>query len=412
MITFNKVQLDNGLKLIHHYDSATKMVALNLLYNVGSKDELPTMTGLAHLMEHLMFTGSKNVISYDDELQAAGGVSNAWTNVDMTNYYETLPACNIETGMWVESDRLIALSLSDESIRIQKDVVVEEFKQRYLNEPYGDISHLLHDLAYEIHPYKYPTIGIKTSHITDVSSDEIKKFYREHYAVNNLIMCVSGNITFDETIKLANKWFGKITPTDIKPRTYIAEPRQSQKRTLCVSRDVPRNMIVKAFHMAGRNESHYPSCDLISDILSNGKSARFFQNIMSKSNVFTELDAAIEGNIEPGLFLIRAQLNDGISFDQAEEMIDNELTRLYKDGITAYELEKCKNKFHAAMLFDNIGYQEKAQKLCEYELLGDASLFNCEVDRYRKVTVEDVIETANNLFNPNNSSTIYYKSNS
>lgn len=411
MITFNKVTLDNGLKLIHHYDSATKMVALNLLYNVGSKDEVPTKTGLAHLMEHLMFTGSEHVACYDDELQAAGGVSNAWTNVDMTNYYETLPACNIETGLWVESDRLLALSLNEESIRIQKDVVIEEFKQRYLNEPYGDISHLLHDLAYECHPYKYPTIGINTNHILDVSSDEIRAFYREHYAVNNLIMCISGNITFDDAVKLANKWFGKMIPASIKPRTYKPEPVQTHKRTLSVSRDVPRNMIVKAYHMAGRNESHYPSCDLISDILSNGKSARFFQNIMSKNTVFTELDAAIEGNIEPGLFLIRAQLNDDITFEQAEDIINNELTKLYKEGITAYELEKCQNKFHAAMLFDNIGYQEKAQKLCEYELLGDASLINSEVDRYRKITVDDIVMTACNLFNPDNSSTIYYKSN-
>lgn len=411
MIKFNKYTLSNGLKLIHHYDSATKMVALNLLYNVGSKDEDVTRTGLAHLMEHLMFSGSANVPGYDDVLQAAGGMSNAWTNNDMTNYYETLPACNIETGLWAESDRLMSLNLNSKSIQTQKDVVVEEFKQRYLNEPYGDISHLMHDLAYTQHPYKWPTIGIETSHIQNATDKDIINFYHHYYSVNNLIMCISGNVTFDEAIKLTEKWFGDIKPIEKHQRSYLPEPKQDSHRVLHVTRDVPQSMIYKAFHMPGRNDAGYPACDLISDILSNGKSSRFYQNVMSQSAIFTELDAAIEGAIEPGLFLLRARLNDGVSFEQAEEIINNELNKLVTDKVDSFELEKCKNKFHAAMLFDNIGYQEKAQKLCEYELLGDAGLINEEVARYRKTTADDIKRAAEELFDVNNTSTIYYKAN-
>lgn len=408
MIKYNKHIFDNGLRLIHHYDSATKMVALNLLYNVGSKDEQPDKTGLAHLLEHLMFSGSKNATNFDDELQMAGGVSNAWTNMDMTNYYETLPSHNIETALWLESDRLISLSLSDESIRIQKDVVIEEFKQRYLNEPYGDLTHLIQKLAYKKHPYRWPTIGVNTNHIQEVENEEIKKFKHQFYSVNNLIICISGNITFDKAVKLTGKWFEDIKPSNFPTRKLTKEPIQNAPRELTVIRDVPQKMIYRAYHMPGRNSIDYPAYDLLSDILANGKSSRFYNNIMAKNSIFTELDAAIQGTIEPGLFLIRGRLNDDTSFDQANVTIDNEIKKLISEGITQYELDKCINKFHASMLFDNIGYQEKATKLCEYELLGSAGLLNQEVERYRQTTTKHLQDIATKLFSPNNCSTIYY----
>lgn len=409
MIKFNKQILDNGLTLLHYQDSATKMVALNLLYNVGSKDENPNRTGLAHLMEHLMFTGSKNVGNFDEALQAAGGVSNAWTNVDITNYYETLPAHNIETALWCESDRLIALSLSDESINIQKDVVIEEFKQRCLNEPYGDISHIVHDLAYTCHPYKWPTIGKSVDHISEVTADEIKQFYHRYYSVDNLIMCVAGNIDFSTTLKLVNKWFGDIAPSHYPKRNIPVEPCQTAPRIIEVERDVPKNLLYKVFHMPQRIDAQYPASDLLSDILANGKSSRFYTNVLSKNRMFNELDAAIEGTIEPGLFIVRAILGENTTFDQAEEIIMQQLNNISQEGVSKYELEKCINKFHANKLFDNIGYQEKATKLCECELIKDANYFNEELELYRAVTTDDMINTATRLFNPNNSVTVKYK---
>ena len=409
MIQFKKQILGNGVKLIHHYDSATRMVALNLLYDVGSKDENPNRTGLAHLMEHLMFTGSLNVPSYDGALQAAGGTSNAWTNPDMTNYYEVLPASNIETGLWAESDRLQSLTLSDESISVQKDVVVEEFKQRYLNEPYGDITHLIHSLAYKVHPYRYPTIGIAPSHIQDVTNEEIKSFYKSHYAPNNLILCISGNITFDNAVRLADKWFGDIAPRDVEPRLYETEPIQTEPRFMHVERSVPQNIIYIAYHMPDRHSRHYATCDLISDILSNGHSARLQQNILSKTKAFTDLDASIEGCNESGLFFVKGRRNDGVTFEQAQELIDAELSKMWIEGVSEHELRKCQNKFHASMLFDNISYQEKAQKLCEYELLGDAAMLNEVVDLYRGINTDDIVTMSEQMFDKNNSCTIWYK---
>ncbi len=408
MIKFIRTTLDNGLKLLHYYDSATRMVALNLTYNVGSKHESPQRTGLAHLMEHLMFTGSANVPDYDAALQQAGGSNNAWTSCDMTNYYEVLPAHNIETGLWVESDRLLSLTLSDESIRAQKDEGKEESKQRCLNEPYGDLVHLLQSLAYTRHHYAWPTIGKSLSHIETVTREEILRFYKSHYSVDNLVMCIAGNITFDRAVELVNKWFGDLSPAGNSPEREDAEPVQADARTLTVKRDVPQRLLLRAYHMPGRNHEMFPACDLLSDVLSNGRSSRFHQNIMSRCTHFTELDASIQGTIEPGLFIIRARLAPETSFEQAQELIDNEIAKVIKDGVSQKELDKCLNKFHSAMLFDNISYQEKAMRLCEYELLGNASLINEEVTRYRNTSVQALTEAAAQLFDSCNSSSIYY----
>ena len=408
MIRFNRHKLDNGLRLLHYQDSVTKMVTLNLLYNVGSKDESPQHTGLAHLMEHLMFTGSKNVPKFDAALQRAGGSSNAWTSVDMTNYFETLPAHNIETAMWVESDRLMALNLSDESIRIQKDVVMEEFKQRLLNEPYGDLTHLMHSLTYKVHPYQWPTIGKTLDEIDEMPREVILDFYNKYYSVDNLVMCIAGNIDFEKAVDLTEKWFGDFKPSGIAPRNLPAEPPQTEPRILRVERDVPQSMLLKLYHMPAYAGELYPACDLLSDVLSSGNSARFQQNVLTKSSILTDLEACIEATLDPGLFIVRAQLNDGTTFEQAEEIVNAELNNILKEGVTQYELEKCLNKFHAAAVFDNQSYQEKATRLCKFELVGNADLINEEIDRYRAVTIDVIDEAARNLFDTNNCSTIYY----
>lgn len=408
MISFNTYRLKNGLRMLHYYDKNTQMVALNLLYDVGSKDEDPKATGLAHLFEHLMFTGSKNAPNYDAALQAAGGSSNAWTSVDMTNYYETLPAHNVETAFWLESDRLMNLNLSDEGIETQKSVVIEEFKQRCLNVPYGDFYHICNDLAYKVHPYRWPTIGLNVDDIKNASHDEIKAFFASHYAVNNLILCVSGHVEFEKAVALAEKWFGDFSPVDLKPRNLPQEPLQTEQRFLSVNRDVPQNMIVMMYHMCGRGGADYQACDMLSDVLSNGTSSRFYRNVMVKSGLFTELDASVSGTFEPGLFLVRARLADGVSFDKAQKAIDDELSDFLNTGASAYEMEKCANKYESTQLFETITYEKKGVKLCQYELLSDASDINKEVQKYRSLTQAGMMDVAQKLLNPNNCSILYY----
>lgn len=408
MISFNTYRLKNGLRMLHYYDKNTQMVALNLLYDVGSKDEDPKATGLAHLFEHLMFTGSKNAPNYDAALQAAGGSSNAWTSVDMTNYYETLPAHNVETAFWLESDRLMNLNLSDEGIETQKSVVIEEFKQRCLNVPYGDFYHICNDLAYKVHPYRWPTIGLNVDDIKNASHDEIKAFFASHYAVNNLILCVSGHVEFEKAVALAEKWFGDFSSVDLKPRNLPQEPLQTEQRFLSVNRDVPQNMIVMMYHMCGRGGADYQACDMLSDVLSNGTSSRFYRNVMVKSGLFTELDASVSGTFDPGLFLVRARLADGVSFDKAQKAIDDELSDFLNTGASAYEMEKCANKYESTQLFETITYEKKGVKLCQYELLSDASDINKEVQKYRSLTQAGMMDVAQKLLNPNNCSILYY----
>ncbi|MDO4510402.1 MAG: pitrilysin family protein [Bacteroidales bacterium] len=408
MIAFNTYRLKNGLRLLHYFDKNTQMVALNLLYDVGARDEDPSATGLAHLFEHLMFTGSKHAPSFDAALQAAGGSSNAWTSNDMTNYYETLPAHNVETAFWLESDRLRNLNLTDESIDTQKSVVIEEFKQRCLNVPYGDLHHISSDLAFKVHPYRWPTIGLRVEDIQNASHDAIKAFFASHYAVNNLILCVSGHVEFDRAVALAEKWFGDFAPVDIPVRNLPQEPVQCSQRFLSVKREVPQNMIMMMYHMCGRGDADYQACDMLSDVLSNGPSSRFYRNVMVKSGLFSELDASVTGTHDPGLFLVRARLADGVSFAKAQQAIDAELKDFLTTGATAYEMEKCANKYESTQLFDTITYEKKGVKLCQYELLGSAADINSEVGKYRSLTQEGLMTVAHKLFDPANCSVLYY----
>lgn len=408
MIPFSTYRLKNGLRLLHYFDKNTQMVALNLLYDVGSKDEDPKTTGLAHLFEHLMFTGSKHAQTFDAPLQAAGGSSNAWTSVDMTNYYETLPAQNVETAFWLEADRLRYLNLTDESIDTQKCVVIEEFKQRCLNVPYGDFYHICNDLAYKVHPYRWPTIGLRVEDVKNASHEEIKSFFARHYAVDNLILCVSGHISFEKAVKFAEKWFGDFAPANISARNLPQEPVQTQQRLLRINRKVPQNMITMMYHMCGRGGADYQACDMLSDVLSNGTSSRFYRNVLVKTGLFTELDASVSGTIDPGLFIVRARLADGVTFGKAQKAIDSELADFLRTGATAYEMEKCANKFESSQLFDTISYEKKGVKLCNYELLGDAAGINSEVEKYRNITQEKLMSVAADLLKSDNCSILYY----
>ena len=410
MINIEKRTLTNGLRVIVHVDKSTPLAAVNILYNVGSKNEQADKTGFAHLFEHLMFGGSKNIPSYDSPLQMAGGDNNAWTNCDITNYYLTLPAANIETGFWLESDRMLELDFSEESLDVQRKVVIEEFKQRYLNQPYGDIPLLLSPLAYKVHPYRWPTIGKDISHIENATLDDVKSFFYRHYAPNNAVMCVAGHVDPDTIFALAEKWFGDIPKRDIAQSSIPMEPKQSEQRHLEVERDVPADMIYKTFHIGGRRDDDFYTVDLLSDILSNGPSSRLIQSLVKEQQLFSEVNAYISGDHHPGLFTVSGRLLPGTKMDKAESAVQQELDKICNQTIADYELQKVKNIMESTLVFSEINFLNKAMNLASFELLGRAEDINCEVEKYRAVSAQNLSDCARKIFIPSNSSTLYYRS--
>lgn len=409
MINVNRHVLDNGLRIVHSEDTSTQMIALNLLYDVGARDEHPEHTGFAHLFEHLMFGGSVNIPDYDTPVQKAGGENNAWTNNDMTNYYITLPCKNAEIGFWLESDRMLSLDFNEKSLEVQKNVVTEEFKQRNLNQPYGDVSHIIRDMAYKTHPYRWPTIGKDINHISNATLDEVKEFFYSYYAPNNAILAVSGNITFQETVRLAEKWFGNIPSREIKARELPEEIPQTEERRLTVLRNVPVDTLYMAFHICKRKDKEYYTFDVISDILCNGRSSRLVQKLVQEKKIFSSIDAYISGSIDNGLFHIAGKPCEGISLEEAEEAIWEELERLKKEDIDALELEKVKNRYESEQIFSNINYLTVATNLAYFELIGKAEDINSEVEKYRSVSPEQIAKAAEKCFVPQNCSILYYK---
>lgn len=409
MIEFQKYTLENGLKVIVHTDISTPMVAVNVIYNVGARDENPEKTGFAHLFEHLMFGGSVNIPDYDTPLQKVGGENNAFTSNDITNYYLTVPAANIETGFWLESDRMLELDFSEKSLEVQRNVVVEEFKQRYLNQPYGDVYPLMNSLAYKVHPYSWPTIGKDISHIQNATLDDVKEFFFKHYAPNNAVLVVSGNVDADEALRLSEKWFGDIPRRDVPEKNIPAEPVQTEFRSQTVERDVPYDAIYLSFHMDRKLGDDYYATDLLSDILSSGNSSRLYRKLIVEEGLFSELDAYISGDVDPGLFSVAGKLIEGVTMEQAENAIWDELRKMKEALVDAVELQKVINKVEANLIYSEIGYLNKAMALAAFELLGDASLINTQGDNYRKVTPEKLRDVANSLFTRENCSTLYYK---
>ena len=409
MIQVNRYTLANGLRIVHNEDDSTQMVALNLLYDVGARDEDPSHTGFAHLFEHLMFGGSLHIPDYDTPVQNAGGENNAWTNNDITNYYITLPHQNVETGFWLESDRMLSLDFSPKSLEVQRQVVIEEFKQRNLNQPYGDASHLLRELAYESHPYRWPTIGKEIAHIAQATLEEVKDFFYRFYAPNNAILAVTGHISFEETIRLAEKWFGPIPARNISPRLLPAEKPQTAVRRKTVERKVPVDAIYMAFHMSNRMHPDYYVYDMITDILSNGRSSRFIQSLVQEQKLFTSIDAYISGSLDEGLLHVTGKPVEGVSLEQAEEAIWKELEKMKTVPVSEQELEKVKNRYESEQIFNNINYLNVATNLAFFELTGKAEDINEEVGKYRAVTAEQIQATSARCFVPENCSILYYK---
>lgn len=408
MINFEKFTLKNGLKVIVHNDTSTPIVAFNLLYDVGARDEDESQTGFAHLFEHLMFGGSINIPNFDEPLQKVGGTNNAFTSNDITNYYITLPKDNLETAFWLESDRMLSLAFTEKSLEVQRSVVIEEFKQNYLNQPYGDVWLLLRPLAYQIHPYKWATIGKEISHIENATMNDVKTFFYKHYLPNNAILTIAGDVDFEEIKRLTEKWFGGIPSKDIPNRNLPKEPQQTKERRLKVERDVPANAIYKAYKMCNKKHSDYYSTDLLSDVLSLGKSSRLYISLVKKQKLFSEISAFISGSFDEGLLTISGKLLDGVSFKDAENSILNELEIIKSVLVDENELTKVKNKIESTNQFSETSVLNKAMNLSFAELLGDANDVNLEVEKYQKVTAKDIKRVANEVLNESNCSTLIY----
>lgn len=407
MITVNRFTLSNGLRVVHNHDSATAMVALDILYNVGSRDERPERTGMAHLFEHLMFGGSENVAEFDKALENAGGTNNAWTNSDYTNFYDIVPAHNAETAFWLESDRMKGLAFSDKALEVQRQVVCEEFKQVCLNQPYGDLQHYLNGLAYKEHPYRTPVIGKELSHIENVTQDEVRRFFYDHYAPNNAVISVTGNITVERTREFVEKWFSDIPMRKIAPRLYNPEPEQTEARRLTVTGRAPQTVIVKAYHMPGYNHPDYPACDIITDLLALGRASRFHRKLMLGTEMFTKADASITGSDEPGLLMLYGYLRDGVSVDEAEKALTDEAMSLIDNPPSDYELQRTLNRFESNFTFGSMNYVALASTLTLSEMRGED--VNSIIPRYRRLTSPDIARVASMILRPENSSTLIYK---
>lgn len=405
----NRLTLENGLRLVHHEDTSTQMVALNIVYDVGARDEHPDHTGFAHLFEHLMFGGSCHIPDYDTPLQLAGGENNAWTNNDITNYYLTVPKANVETGFWLESDRMLGLDFSERSLEVQRDVVMEEFKQRCLNQPYGDVGHLLRPLAYKAHPYRWPTIGKELSHIAQATLDEVRAFFYHHYAPNNAVLAVTGNIPWPEAARLTRKWFGDIPRRDVPVRQLPQEPEQTGERRLTVERPVPVDALFMAFHMCRRDDPDYYAFDILSDLLANGRSSRLNRQLVQERKLFSQIDAYISGSRDAGLLQISGRPSEGVSLEEAEDAIWTELDSLRHKTVDERELEKVKNKFESTQIFGNINYLNVATNLAWFELTGQAEDINREVPHYRAVTVGRLREVSHQALRRENSVVLHYR---
>jgi zinc protease len=410
VVNFERFNLSNGLRVIVHRDTSTPMAVVNVMYDVGAKDEDPNKTGFAHLFEHLMFGGSINIPVYDEPLQMAGGENNAYTTNDLTNYYIQLPAENLETAFWLESDRMLSLAFTDNSLEVQRKVVCEEFKEHYLNKPYGEVWLKLRDLAYEVHPYRWMTIGKELSHIENAQLQDVRNFFFKHYRPVNAILVVAGNVTVEQVKALAEKWFGPIENGEKYRRHLPEEPKQSKAKKLEVHAEVPLDALYKCWHIYPRMDHRYYVSDLITEILGGGGSSRLFQSLIKEKKLFSNIECYHFGTSDAGLLTIEGKLVKGVKMEDAEAAINEELEKLKQKKVSEAELQKVKNKTESMIAFEDMSLMNRANSLAYYELLGDASLMNTELDRYNKVTVEEVQQLSKEIFTEENSSTLWYLS--
>jgi zinc protease len=410
MIAFEEFQLDNGLRVIVHEDPTVQIAVLNILYDVGSRDERSDKTGFAHLFEHLMFGGSVNIPNYDEPLQRVGGENNAFTNTDITNYYLTVPAANIETGFWLESDRMLSLSFDPNVLEVQRKVVIEEFKQRYLNQPYGDVWLKLRPLAYTTHPYQWATIGKEISHIENASMQDVKDFFFTHYVPDNAVLVVAGNVTKDQVKKLSEKWFGPIASGKKAKRLLPEEPKQVQKRKIEVKANVPADALYMSWHMPGRFHNDFYTIDLLSDILSRGKSSRLYNQLVKEKEIFTSVSSFVMSTLDPGMFVVSGRVREGINLSDAEKEVNTIIQEVIAKGVTCEELLKVKNQAMSTLAFGELEVMNRAMNLAFAKLSGDANLVNTEATIIEAVSLEDIQRVAKNILTESNSSVLYYES--
>lgn len=408
MIGFEEFTLDNGLRVLVHEDHDVPMAVINILYNVGSRDENPQKTGFAHLFEHLMFGGSKHISNYDEPLQRVGGENNAFTSPDITNYYLTVPAANLETGFWLESDRMLSLSFDPKVLEVQRAVVIEEFKQRYLNQPYGDLWLKLRPLAYQSHPYNWPTIGKEISHIEEASMQDVKDFFFKFYRPNNAVMVVAGNVKRDEVKRLSEKWFGSIPAGEPYVRQLPVEPKQTAKREITVEADVPQDALYSVFHMPGRMDKNYHKADLLSDVLGRGKSSRLFNQLVKERELFVQLGSYVMGSLDPGLLVIGGRLAKGINMEEAERAIWEVIDEV-KQGISENEMQKVKNQAESSLVFGEVELLNRAMNLAFGAVMGNPNWTNEEINHIHAVNKEDIKTTAKEILRSANNSVLYYK---
>jgi zinc protease len=408
MIQFEKFVLQNGLRVIVHEDSSTPMAVMNIMYDVGARDEDPARTGFAHLFEHLMFGGSVNIENYDEPLQMAGGENNAYTTSDLTNYHIQVPAENLETAFWLESDRMLSLAFSEKSLDVQRKVVCEEFKERYLNKPYGDVWKTMLALAYKTHPYRWMTIGRELSHIENAKLDDVKNFFFKHYRPVNAILVVAGNVKTAQVKQLAEKWFGEIPSGEKYIRSLPQEEAQTEARRMEVSADVPLHAFYKCWHIYPRLDSRYYIADLITDILSGGGSSRLYQSLVKEKKLFSNIECQHTGSIDAGLAVIEGKLVAGVKIEDAEKAVEEELEKMRNKKVSEAELQKVKNKTESMIAFEDMSVMNRANSLAFYELLGDAAMMNFELEKYAAVTSDDILNECRNIFKESNSNTLHY----
>jgi predicted Zn-dependent peptidase len=409
MIAINKFTLDNGLRVVHHEDKTSPMVIVNTLYDVGSKDETIDKTGFAHLFEHLMFGGTPNVPSFDDPIQKAGGENNAWTCTDYTNYYVVMPRNNAEIAFWLESDRMNCLDFSQKSLEVQRHVVCEEFKQRCLNQPYGNLHHYIKKLCFGTHPYGWPTIGLDLAHIEQATIEDVKSFFYSHYAPNNAILSVVGNISLEETKRLVHKWYDALPARDITQRAIPKLEKQEEEKYMEVEEDVPTTYFCRMYHTGGRFSSDFWPSDFVSDVLSNGRSSRVYQSLVKDKKLFTQASAYISGDIEEGLFFLTGKFAEDTTYSLADEAFEELIDEIKTSVVTDYETQKLRNIFESKTITDNMVLMDLASDLAYYELLGDAEAINQQVALYGAVTPEMAQQFARDTFVHNNSNTLLYK---
>lgn len=406
MNEINRARLANGMRVIHSYDSATTMVALSVIYDTGSADERGDLTGIAHLMEHLMFGGSVNIPSFDREIERAGGTDNAWTSPDLTCYYDLLPAHNAETAFWLESDRMISPAFSQKTLDVQKGVVIEEFKQQCLNRPYGTLGHITRSTAFKVHPYRWPVIGLTPDHVASATLEDVKDFYFTHYSPSRAVLSVCGNISWEETLRLAEKWFGQIPDRPTAPRHLPTEPLPDAPRQAETAGNVPSALVAISYPMPGQDSPDYVAADILSDILGTGTSSVLYDRLVRRTKMFHNIDASVDGSRDPGLLHINAKLRDGINADEAKEAIDHEVASLVRDGVDDATLQRAINLYESARTLDNLGCLPRCIDMAQNEIYGRDT--REVMSRYFALTPNDIQHSAKLILNPSHEITVRF----